>query len=104
MTIVEGKTLIGWGVVRETPWAFAGLFGSQAEAQQRADAAGEGFMVRYGERQEDRDVFESSTAAACDGMPPAQLDPIDDDPVNEGRAAHLAQVAGSIDDAIARGR
>lgn len=60
MAIADGKTLIGWGAVREAPWHFAGLYASQDEAQGKADEMGDGFIVRYGQRQEIDDTFTSS--------------------------------------------
>ena len=57
MPIVEGKSLIGWGAVRDTPWHFAGLYASQGEAQAKADRMGEGYVARYGERQRIPDIF-----------------------------------------------
>ena len=60
MPIADGKTLIGWGAVLATPWHFAGLFGSQEEAQMKADAMGEGYVARYGERQDESDTFASA--------------------------------------------
>lgn len=49
MPVVDGKTLIGWGVVRSKPWHFVGLFESQAEASAKAFAMGAGYAARYGE-------------------------------------------------------
>jgi hypothetical protein len=59
---LSGKTLIGWGVIRDAPWHFAGLFPTRDEAQARADDLGEGYLVRYGERSEETDSFVSAEA------------------------------------------
>ncbi len=49
MPIVDGRTLIGWGVVREEPWDFVGLFETQIEAAAKAVDMGPGYDARYGE-------------------------------------------------------
>jgi hypothetical protein len=49
MPIVEGKTLIGWGVMRKDPWDFVGLFESQIEAAAKAIDMGKGYAAHYGE-------------------------------------------------------
>jgi hypothetical protein len=82
MPHIDGKTLIGWGVVREFPWDFAGLFASQEDAQAKADALGEGYIVRYGERCEASDSFV---------FPAPSCAPRGD------RASRLAAVAAAID-------
>lgn len=58
MTIVYGKSLIGWGVVRDTPWHFVGLFQTQIEAAAKAIDMGPGYMARYGQSS-DSDTFVS---------------------------------------------
>jgi hypothetical protein len=82
MPHIDGKTLIGWGVVREFPWDFAGLFASQDDAQAKADALGEGYIVRYGERHEESNsfVFSATTCTTTDD-----------------RASRLTAVAAAID-------
>jgi hypothetical protein len=49
MAIVDGKTLIGWGVVREDPWHFVGVFETQIEAAAKAIDMGEGYSAHHGE-------------------------------------------------------
>jgi hypothetical protein len=40
MPFVEGKTLIGWGVLRKAPWHFAGLFPTKHAAETEAKKRG----------------------------------------------------------------
>ena len=61
MPIVEGKTLIGWGVVRSEPWHFVGLFETHMEAAAKAIDMGQGYAARYGESK-DRVSFEWNTS------------------------------------------
>ncbi len=49
MPTVDGKSLIGWGVVREEPWHFVGLFETQIETAAKAIDMGAGYSARYGE-------------------------------------------------------
>jgi hypothetical protein len=49
MPIVDGKTLIGWGVVREEPWHFVGLYETQIEAAAKAFDMGVGYQAHHGE-------------------------------------------------------
>jgi hypothetical protein len=49
MSIVGGKTIVGWGVVREEPWHFVGLFDTQLEAAAKAIDMGVGYVAHYGE-------------------------------------------------------
>ncbi|WP_375428926.1 hypothetical protein [uncultured Sphingomonas sp.] len=53
MPIVDGKTLIGWGVVREEPWDFVGLFETRTAATAKAINMGIGYTVRHGESPDD---------------------------------------------------
>jgi hypothetical protein len=59
MPFKEGRTLVGYGVVRVAPsvWHFAGLFQSKTEADAKAADFGEGYEVHYGEQQEGTDNF-----------------------------------------------
>jgi hypothetical protein len=57
MPFVGGNTLTGWGVVRNAPWHFAGMFASKAEADAKAAEMGEGYEVYYGENREGSDDF-----------------------------------------------
>jgi hypothetical protein len=49
MSIFDRKPLIGWGVVREEPWDFAGLYETQIEAAAKAIDMGIGYQARFGE-------------------------------------------------------
>jgi hypothetical protein len=40
--------VLGWGVYRMSPWAFAGVFDSEAEAGSRAQALGNFYQVAFG--------------------------------------------------------
>lgn len=57
MPFVDGTTLTGWGVVRNSPWHFEGLHASQEEAEARAAELGSAYEVHYGENQEGTDNF-----------------------------------------------
>ena len=63
LPIVDGKTLIGWGVVRHEPWHFVGLFGTQSEAAGKAIDMGVGYAAHYGESK-DQFSFEWSGRGA----------------------------------------
>ena len=101
MPIVEGKTLVGWGVVRETPWHFAGLFAAQEEAQIKADAMGKGYVARYGERQEETNTFASADAPLPSAIAGSIFEPL---PVVDDANGRLAAVASWIDDHLAEAR
>lgn len=49
MLFVKGKNLLGWGVVREMPWHFVGIFESQLQAAAKAIDLGPGYAAHYGE-------------------------------------------------------
>jgi hypothetical protein len=53
----SGKTISGWGVVRNSPWHFAGIFETESEAKARAAELGEGYEVHYGDNREGTDDF-----------------------------------------------
>ena len=95
MAIVDGKTLIGWGTVREMPWHFVELFGSLDEAQAKADAMGPGYIARYGERQEESDTFASAEDVLPTAMPGSIFEPL---PTADDTTGRLAAVATRIDD------
>ncbi len=57
MSYLGGDTVAGWGVVRETPWHFVGIFATLVEADARAVAMGSGYIVRYGEHRGGTDDF-----------------------------------------------
>jgi hypothetical protein len=45
-----GKVLKGWGVVRTSPWHFAGLYRTKQEADAKAQEMGAGYVVLFGEQ------------------------------------------------------
>jgi hypothetical protein len=58
MPFTDGRTLRGWGVVREAPsWHFAGLFPTREAAETKATEMGRGYIARFGEQQEGTDNF-----------------------------------------------
>jgi hypothetical protein len=57
MAFKEGKTLKGWGVVRNAPWHFAGLYPTWQEADAKAREMGAGYAALFGEQQEGTDNF-----------------------------------------------
>lgn len=63
MPIVNGKTLIGWGVVREEPWHFVGLFESQIEAAAKAIDMGAGYTAHFGESSDGQSFVWSDASA-----------------------------------------
>ena len=48
--LFAGKTVDGWGIVRDSPWHFAGVFPSEGVARRKAARLGPGYDVRYGQR------------------------------------------------------
>lgn len=99
MPMVDGKTLIGWGAVRELPWHFAGLFASREEAQLRSDALGDGYVARYGERDETSDTFAWGQPAQCRVSIAATLEAL---PTAKTQVGRLEAVATWINVRIAR--
>jgi hypothetical protein len=57
MPFVEGTTLTGWGVVRNGPWHFVGIYPTKEEAEAKAAAMGPEYEVHYGENREGSDDF-----------------------------------------------
>jgi hypothetical protein len=55
-----GKSVKGWGVVRNSPWHFAGLYPTKQEADAKAREMGSGYVVRLGEEQVGTGIFLSS--------------------------------------------
>ena len=49
MPFTMGKALKGWGVVRKSPWHFAGLYSTKQEADAKAQEMGAGYVVLFGE-------------------------------------------------------
>ncbi len=60
MPFIMGKSVKGWGVVRNSPWHFAGLYPTQEEAEAKAREMGAGYVVRLGEEQVGTGVFLAS--------------------------------------------
>lgn len=54
--------LMGWGVYRNAPWAFAGLFATRDEAQAKAQGLGGSYKVGYGSHKPGTDDFIMSSA------------------------------------------
>jgi hypothetical protein len=101
MTILDGKTLIGWGTIRETPWHFVELFGSMEEAQAKADAMGPGYIARYGERQEESDTFALADVVLPTAMVGSIFEPL---PTADDTSGRLEAIATWIDDHLAGAR
>lgn len=99
MPIVDGKTLVGWGAVREAPWHFAGLFRTQQEAQLKADEMGDGYVARYGERRESPDTFAFQELAIGAKIAGSIVQPF---PTGRDQHGRLKAVARWIDGRIAR--
>jgi hypothetical protein len=100
MPMLHGKTLIGWGVVREYPWDVAGLFETQGEAQAKADALGFGYIVQYGERREDPDSFQASETRVHAAMMSGSI--FSPTSASDAPGVRLAAVAASIDERLSR--
>lgn len=58
----------GWGVVRLTPWHFAGLFQTAEPAESKAVEMGAGYVVKYGEQRVGSDEFEFNGAPHAQGQ------------------------------------
>jgi hypothetical protein len=63
MPIVDGKTLVGWGVLREQPWHFIGLFDTQIEAAAKAIDMGVGYAAHYGHSKDGENFVWKHTGA-----------------------------------------
>lgn len=57
MPFKEGRTLVGWGVVRLNPWELDGIYSTREEAEEEAAKAGPDFEVHWGENQEGTNNF-----------------------------------------------
>ena len=57
MPFTMGKALKGWGVVRKSPWHFAGLYPTKQEADAKAQEMGAGYVVLFGEQLQGTDNF-----------------------------------------------
>lgn len=51
------QTNHGWGVYRDNPWHFYGLFGSKDEALKALATAGDAYLMGYGEHRNGSDDF-----------------------------------------------
>ncbi|MDD1966198.1 hypothetical protein NPS29_12785 [Pseudomonas putida] len=49
--------VLGWGVVRNSPWKLHGVYATRAEADAQAAIAGEGFAVKEGTNEKGTDNF-----------------------------------------------
>ncbi|WP_236192774.1 hypothetical protein [Pseudomonas glycinae] len=49
--------VLGWGVVRNTPWRFIGIYQSEDEAKSAASEAGDGYLVHHGSHKPGTDDF-----------------------------------------------
>ena len=57
MAFQDGKTIKGWGVVRNSPWHLVGIFDSEQEALAERAKAGPDYVAAYGEGREGADEF-----------------------------------------------
>lgn len=57
MAFTTGETIKGWGVVREKPWHFVGIFSTKELAEKKALESGADYVVRFGENQAGTDNF-----------------------------------------------
>lgn len=57
MPFREGRTIVGWGVVRRDPWEFDAVYQTREEAKAEAAKLGPEFQVSWGEHQEGTDNF-----------------------------------------------
>lgn len=51
--------VLGWGVVRNSPWSLLGVYSSREKAQAELSLSGEGHEVRYGSHAVGTDDFVS---------------------------------------------
>lgn len=57
MPFAEGRTMVGWGVIRPNPWAFDGIYETREEAEAEASKLGSDYLVKWGEQQGGTDNF-----------------------------------------------
>lgn len=50
-------SVLGWGVVRNSPWSLHGVFSSKNEAESQATTAGDGYVAGYGSHKLGTDDF-----------------------------------------------
>lgn len=53
----NGRSVFGWGVQRDDPWHFVGVFPTKAKAELEASRRGAGYCVREGEHQKGTPFF-----------------------------------------------
>lgn len=57
MAYEKEKTVKGWGVLRNAPWHFVGMFPSRDAAVEKAKELGDSYIARLGEHQVGTDNF-----------------------------------------------
>jgi hypothetical protein len=57
MPFTMRNVLKGWGVLRKSPWHFAGLYPTKQEADAKAQEMGAGYVVLFGEQLQGTDNF-----------------------------------------------
>lgn len=50
-------SVLGWGVVRNSPWSLHGVFSSKDDAESQAKTAGDDYVVGYGSHVPGTDNF-----------------------------------------------
>ena len=55
--LFTGATIDGWGVIRDQPWHFAGVFPTEESARRRAARLGTGYDVRFGQGRKGTSMF-----------------------------------------------
>lgn len=49
--------VLGWGVIREQPWSFHGIFASEDEAERASQQVGDHHVVHFGSHRPGTDDF-----------------------------------------------
>ncbi|WP_415760334.1 hypothetical protein [Pseudomonas sp. LT1P18] len=49
--------VLGWGVTRNAPWSFHGIYPSKDEAESEVKKAGDGYVAHYGSHKPGTDDF-----------------------------------------------
>ncbi len=49
--------VLGWGVLRDTPWHFVDIYADRATAEAAAERQGDGYLVEYGSHRLGSDDF-----------------------------------------------
>jgi hypothetical protein len=55
--LFHGEVIMGWGVVRDRPWDFKGIFECERDALSVANKSGHEYKVRYGQSPKNRPGF-----------------------------------------------